>query len=186
MHSNLCKNEHWLYVYENSWIGCFGLWVEFLQEAGKHSHLVQLPLTGVLGKRLRQVLGTLSSRHDWLSYFSTFLWPLSSIARNSQNCRIAQCFCKIGGNLRWVEQNRAREVDPTKSPRARQNLELGKQPGRTILGEKIFHICYLIFPYLLSDLAGRAIKSVEFIFSAGFDGAILWSRGKKAEPDINL
>ena len=65
-------------------------------------------------------------------------------------------------------------------------LELGKQPGRTILGEKIFHICYLIFPYLLSDLAGRAIKSVEFIFSAGFDGAILWSRGKKAEPDINL
>ena len=65
-------------------------------------------------------------------------------------------------------------------------LALGKQPGRTILGEKIFHICYLIFPYLLSDLAGRVVKSVEFIFSAGFDGAILWSRGKKAEPDINL
>ena len=64
-------------------------------------------------------------------------------------------------------------------------LELGKQPGRTILGEKIFHICYQIFPYLLSDPAGT-IKSVEFIFSAGFDGAILWSRGKKAEPDINL
>ena len=63
---------------------------------------------------------------------------------------------------------------------------LGKQPGRTILGEKIFHICYQIFPYLLSDLAA-AIKSLEFIFPAGFDGAILEAVGKKAEePDINL
>ena len=146
MHSNLCKNEHWLYVYENSWIGCFGLWVEFLQEAGKHSHLVQLPLTSVLGKRLRQVLGTLSSRHDWLSYFSTFLWPLSSIARNSQNCRIAQCFCKIGGNLRWVEQNRAREVDPTKSPRAWQTAR-----PHDFRRENI--------PYLLSDFSIFVIRS---------------------------
>lgn len=62
----------------------------------------------------------------------------------------------------------------------------GQTPARTILGGKIFHICYQIFPYLLSDLAA-AIKSLEFIFPAGFDGAILEAVGKKAEePDINL
>ena len=106
---------------------------------------------------------------------STFLWPLSSIA-HSLNCGIAQCFCKIGGNLWWVEQNRAQEVDLTKF-----SLH-SKQPGRTILGGKIFHICYQIFPYLLSDLAA-AIKSLEFIFPAGFDGAIL---GKKAATKISI
>ena len=81
-----------------------------------------------------------------------------------------------------VEQNRAREVDPTKSPRARARQTARPHDFRR---ENI--------PYLLSDFSifvirsGRAaIKSVEFIFSAGFDGAILWSRGKKAEPDINL
>ena len=48
------------------------------------------------------------------------------------------------------------------------------------------NICYQIFPYLLSDLAA-AIKSLEFIFPPGFDGAILEAVGKKAEePDINL
>ena len=89
-------------------------------------------------------------RADTTDYptLSTFLWPLSSIA-HSLNSAIAQCFCKIGGNLWWVEQNRAQEVDLTKF-----SLH-SKQPGRTILGGKIFHICYQIFPYLLSDLAGR-------------------------------
>ena len=62
----------------------------------------------------------------------------------------------------------------------------GQTPASTILGGKIFHICYQIFPYLLSDLAA-AIKSLEFIFPPGFDGAILEAVGKKAEePDINL
>ena len=109
-------------------------------------------------------------RADTTDYptLSTFLWPLSSIA-HSLNSAIAQCFCKIGGNLWWVEQNRAQEVDPTKFSLPRQTAR-----PHDFRRENI--------PYLLSDFSifvirsggARAIKSVEFIFSAGFDGAILW------------
>ena len=88
---------------------------------------------------------------------STFLWPLSSIA-HSLNCGIAQCFFKIGGNLRWVEQNGAREVDPTKSrPNTCQH---------DFRRENI--------PYLLSDFSifvirsGRGDKKSWIYFPGGF------------------
>ena len=82
---------------------------------------------------------------------STFLWPLSSIA-HSLNCGIAQCFFKIGGNLRWVEQNGAREVDPTKSRPNTRPHDFRRENIPYLLSDfsifviRFFHICYQIWP----------------------------------------
>ena len=108
---------------------------------GSYSH--------VLGKRFRQVLGTFSSRLDWLSSFSM---TIILNCRHSLNCGIAQCFCKIGGNLRWVEQNGPAEVDPAKSGQTTRPHDFRRENFPYLLSDfsifviRFFHICYQIQP----------------------------------------
>ena len=149
--------------------------VQILLQARNHSHLEQLAVTAMCWEK--------GSDRFWepfradLTDYPPFLWPLSSIAGTRWIVELLNVSSKLAetcGGLNKMGQERSILPNP------------GQTPARTILGGKIFHICYQIFPYLLSDLAA-AIKSLEFIFPPGFDGAILEAVGKKAEePDINL
>ena len=98
--------------------------VQFLLQARKHSHLEQPTacLNHVLGKRFRQVLGTFTSRQDWLSYFIHFsmtiilncalaeLWNCSMFLQNWRKPAV--------GWTKWGERGRSYQI-PAKHPPAR-------------------------------------------------------------------
>jgi hypothetical protein len=85
-------------------------------------------------------------------------------------------FLQIGGRCGGGTWLAAAEVNAWRATSAR--IFLSKQPARTdrILRGKIFHICYLIWR--------ATIKSSEFIFSPGFDGALSgkWPQNPACSP----
>ena len=122
--------------------------VQILLQARNHSHLEQLAVTAMCWEK--------GSDRFWepfradLTDYPPFLWPLSSIAGTRWIVELLNVSAKSAETCGGLNKmGRQRSIRPN----------LGKQPGRTILGEKIFHICYQIFPYLLSDFSIFVIRS---------------------------
>ena len=152
IHSDPSK-KHWPHVYENSWIGCFGLWVlsSFCCECGNIHIWNNCQLTMCWEKGSDRFWEPFRADSTDYPTLSTFLWPLSSIAHESLNSTIAQCFAQNWRKsvVSWTKQGARGRFNQILPPP--HNLPRQTARPHDFRRENI--------PYLLSDFSIFVIRS---------------------------